>query len=802
MYKPNQIFHYEKVSRRKILLSQLKSPLIYILLIAGVLTIAIHEYFDTAIIFLTLTINTLLGYFQEYRAQNTLYHLKALLKPIAIAIRNGKRVEIDAEEIELDDIALISKELSIPADGVLIEGKDIFVNESLLTGEVVPVKKEIGDKLYVGTIIISGVGKIRIENIGLQTKIGEIGKHILSQKEKITPLQKQINYLAKKITQLIVLITIFVFLVGLYNKYPLLQLIETVIAIAVASIPEGLVITMTVILTVGMQKILKQNAIVRRLVAAETLGSVDIICVDKTGTITEGKLKIIMTDFVNNDLALASSYLCNNQIDPLEISMMEWYEQNHHRFGSEYNKAIQSSTRLDSIPFANEHKFTATLNNINGESYMFIFGAPESVINRCNFADAEKQNLINTIKEEGEKSRKLIGLAYKKVSSLTQIKLTDVVEMNWNGFIAFEDPIRANITETILSIQKAGIQVKMITGDYIHTAISVAKIVGLLGEGHYDDLRKYIISGEEIEKLSEVEFKQKVEQCRLFVRINPNQKLAIVEMLKANGHVVAMTGDGINDAPALKKADVGIVVNEASDISKNTADMVLLNSDLKTISYSIEIGRVIFDNIRKVIIYLISGSFSEIALLLTAFALSLPSPLTPLQILWINLVEDTFPALALAYERSEKNVMQLKPRRQHEKILNRKYLILVISFILISNITLLIYYSLLRNWISDAKTIQTITFVAFGIESLMFAFSIKHLQSSIINTRVFNNWRLNVSFIIGLLLYVMVLNVPILKTAFNVADVKLEYLFIAFALGIVNVLIIEIIKYFMNRKPN
>lgn len=795
--KTNVIFEYKKFSVKKLLFDQFKSPLIYVLLISGFVTFLLNEYYDTLIIIITVFVNTALGFFQEYRAQNTLHHLKKLLKSVAVVIRDDKRFEIDAEYVNVNDIALVSKEFNIPADGILVAGKDIFVNEAILTGESYPVKKNVGDKLYVGTSISMGIGKMKIEQVGKQTEVGKIGKHILTQEDKQTPLQKQILHFSKILTISIIILSVIVFIIGVINGYELETLIKTSIAIAIAAIPEGLVITVTVILTVGMERILKKQAVVRKLLAAETLGSVSIICVDKTGTLTEGRLTTSKVDFVDPKLGFISLKLCNNQIDPLEVAMNDLYLSEQNPLSKTETNELLKSRRLDSIGFSNEHKFTATLNEINGKNYLFVFGAHEGVLNRTSsITKEEKQSWDDKIKAQGEEAKKVLAFAYKIVDK-DSIKLDDVQGLVWNGIVSFHDPVRKDISTTVKQLIDAGIRIKMITGDYIHTAIAVAEEAGITDQiDNYEThhLRDYVLTGDQIKELPKDDLIKMIEKCIIFTRIDPMQKYQIVEALKHQGYIVAMTGDGVNDAPALKKADVGIVVNEASDVSKNTADMVLLNSDLKTIAFAVKTGRIIFENIRKVIMYLVSGSFSEITLIVFAFIFKMPVPLNPLQILWINMAEDTLPALALAYEKDDNGIMNLKPRGSKEKIVNKKIFRFLLSVISISSLLIIIYYVLLASYIPDIKTLQTVIFVSFGIESLIVIFSIRNYHLSIFKHNPFDNWRLDIAVLVGVLLYIAAINLPFLNELLGIVPIGLDYVLLSILLGIGNVILIEIVK--------
>ncbi|MBU0976210.1 MAG: HAD-IC family P-type ATPase [Patescibacteria group bacterium] len=791
----NIIFEEKEILPLRLFLEQFKSPFIYILIFACLLTLLFKEYTDTLVIFSVILINSLLGFIQEYKAQNTLYHLRKLLKPRTIVIRNSKREEIDSENIVVGDTVILSKEFSIPADGKIIEEENLSINEAIITGESVPLMKRDGDEIFAGTTILNGIGKMKVTGIGSQTRVGKIGKYVLKQEDAKTPLQKQTTRLAKSLSVVVVLLVLFLFVVGLIGGYGTKEILYTAIAVAVAAIPEGLIITLTVILALGMKKILKRKAIVSKLISAETLGSVTVICADKTGTITEGKLTVVEQNFINKEFGQYSALLCNNQIDPLETTMMEWIYNDKDYETIQRIKKAKTYGRIDSIPFNNGNNYAATLNKFQNGNIVFAFGAPEQLIERCNIEASVKNEWIQNIQKQGIQGRKILGFAYKFVDAKKKsLSEKDIVNLEWNGILIFDDPIRKKIKLLLEECAAAGIKIKMITGDYLPTALTVAKEIGLLPKTISGSESPYILTGEDLKKMSPEELKESVDDIVVFARTDPFQKLKIVEALRENGEVVAMTGDGVNDAPALKSADIGIVVNEASDISKDVADVVLLDSNFNTIVHAIEEGRVIFDNIRKSIMYLLSDSLSEVILIIGSILLKLPLPVTAIQILWINLMEDTLPAFSLAFEPKEDDVMKRRPRPKNSQIVNKRMKVMLVVFILITDFSLLLIFRYFNSTIDDLAYVRTMIFLGLGIETVFYIYSCKSISKNIFQYNPFSNKFLNVAVIIGSGLLATAVYVPFLNTLLETKPLKLNHLVLMMGLGMFNLVVIELVK--------
>lgn len=792
----NIIFEEKKPATFNIFLEQFKSPLIYILLLAAVLTVIFGRFLDGIVIFFTLFVNALLGFVQEYKAQDLLFHLKKLLKPTAVVIRNDIRQKIPSEEVEISDIVVLARDYSIPADGLVTESQYLTVNEAILTGESQPVKKKPGDMIFAGTIVYSGIGKFQVTQIGKTTAIGKIGSHVQEQKEPLTPLQKQTASLARTILFVVLVLVAAIFLIGTLLNYKLTELVVTSIAVLVAAVPEGLIITLTIILAIGMQRIAKKNSVVRKLISAETLGSVTTICVDKTGTITEGNLKVVESQFIDQKLGEYSIILCNNHIDPLEEAMTEWHESKNS--GQVINKA-QSSQRLDEIPFNNKLKLTATLNSFGDENIIFCFGAPELIIEKCNLSIDQKKLWESRIFEIGSAGKRVIGFAYKKINTdKKQLKKEDLTEMSWNGLLVFDDPIRKGVVSALEECRSAGIKIKMITGDYEPTAVSIARQIGLIPSDLDEtnpDIEPYVLNGEKMKLLDEKELRKRVLRAVVFARISPFEKDTIVKILRESGEVVAMTGDGVNDAPALKSADIGIVVNEASDISKNTADIVLLDSSFKNIVYAIKGGRVIFDNIQKVVLFLLSGSFTEIIIIIGAIFLGFPLPITAVQILWINFIEDSLPAISLAFEPEESDVMQRAPRPKGSEIITNRMKVIMASFIIISDFFMLGLLYFLQNNIPSLELLRTIIFASICIDSIFYISACRSISKSVFEYNPFTNKFLIFSIILGILMMLGAIYIPILNTLLGTVPLDFGYLVLILVIGLVDLLIIEVVKY-------
>lgn len=800
--KKNIIEHNESSSPLKILAAQFASPLIFILIIAGAITFLLQEYVDTAVILGSILINAFLGFYQENKAQDALNNLKKMLSPKAVVLRDGKKEIINVEDIVVGDYVFLSSDYNIPADGNLIKEKNLSVSEAMLTGESIPVHKNVEDKVFMGTTVASGSGEMIVEKIGSDTEMGKIGVEVASLAEQKTPLQDQISQLAKWIGVLVIVICAALIILGILLNYDPVEIFTSSVAIAVAAVPEGLAVSLTVILAIGMQKILKKNSIVRKLLAAETLGSVSVICTDKTGTITEGKFSVVEDEFVDKKIGEIAAFVGNNQIDPMEVAMYEWSKE---KIGmkSSFDEIIKEYKRIDEIPFESENKFSATLHSSSNGKIAFVFGAPEVILSKSKLKDKKEwEQKINTYAANGYR---ILGFAYKSVvQDKKDLKIEDIKDLQWNGFLVYDDPIRKGIKETFDLCKTAGIKVKMITGDYKFTAENIARKVGLIDEN--DNLDKVIISGDELEKLSDEELVKKISRIKVFARINPIQKLKIVTVLNKIGEVVAMTGDGINDAPALKKADIGIVVNEASDVSKGTADIVLLDSNFSTIVFAVEEGRVIFANIRKVIMYLLGDSFCELTLISIAILAGLPIPFTAAQVLWINLIEDSLPALSLAFQKKENDVMKRKPRNKNENILGGRLIGIISSFIFTNVILILGLFIYFRSTVEDIETLRTITFVALGVNSLFYIFSCKSIRKPLLTYNPFDNKYLNLSVVLGLVLLVIAVYFPPLQYILETRPLNIEMWIILIIFGFLNIIFVEIIKFIINslrdRMPN
>lgn len=774
-----------------ILLSQLKSPLIYILIIISFISLFFKEYFDVLLIWSVIVLNTIMGFFQEYQAEKTLVALSKILKPKTWVIRGSQRKEIEAKELVPGDLVVLGSGDKIPADGMLIEGVNLLVNEAILTGEEEAVGKTIkegSNLVFMGTSVIAGRGIMEVLKIGRETGIGKIEQSLSEIKKEKTPIQLKLEGFSKNLAQIITLVCLFIFLVGLFYQKDIWESFRFAIILAVAAIPEGLPIAITIILALGIRRILKRKGLVKRLLSVETLGSTSVICTDKTGTLTEGIMQVARIDFSDKDKALIGLTLTNNQRTNLEIAIWN-YIKKETRFSPQ--EFLDSTDRIYEEPFDSEKKYMMAINKIEGENIAFILGAPEIVLSFCNPSINEKNKILAKIEKWADEGLKILGLVFKEDGNIKEKK-----EFSWLGLVGIEDPLRKEVKEAISTANKAGIKAKIVTGDYRKTAERVATNLGFKLEP------KNVLEGEDLEIISEEELKKKINDISLFTRVTPHQKQKIVKVLQEKGEIVAMTGDGVNDAPALKKADIGVVVGNASDVAKEAGDLILLDSNFKTIVAAIEEGRLIFSNLKKVVTYVLSNSFVEIFLILGSLILNLPYPLTVVQILWLHLICDGPPDIVLGFEPKEKDIMKEKPRSiQKEGILSgsMKFLIFSISLTISILCLFLFWYFLKKN--GDLALARTLVFSSVAMVDLIYIFSFKNLKKSIFRTeKFFQNKFLFLGVIYGFLLTFAAIYLPPFNRVLGTVPLKPFYWLLVLGVGLIATFWTETIKFLYNLK--
>jgi len=852
-YGKNILPTKKKFTAITIFLNQFKSPLVYILLVAALISFILGEMVDASVILFAVFLNTIVGFVQELKAENSLAKLKEMIQHKSNVIRDGIEKEIDSENIVIGDIVVLRAGDRIPADGRIIEVHEFDVDESSLTGESVPVskisdvqdKQEFGESkdnlAYMGTVISRGRGMMVVTSIGIETKFGQIAQLLKETEDEDTPLQKQLASFSKAFGILTFLIVVIILLIGLFRGIPFEEIFIIAIAVAVAAIPEGLLVAVTVVLAIGMQRILKKGSLVRKLIAAETLGSTTVICTDKTGTLTEGKMQVdhiitICSIFsstknekceIDHMKVISIGMICNNaKIENPDDELKDWrihgdyteraLLQSGLNAGFNFQDINRDHKRLGEIPFTSERKFMATLNqDKSGDYKIYVKGAPEEIINRSKYVliDGKKRkmtedDLHNLKKKQNELSKKglrIISVAYrdlnKDVSSKFKEENDDELVNNlvFVGLIAIKDPIRFEAKKTIELAKEAGVGIVMITGDNRITAKTIANELGMRVEDNN------ILDGHQLDQMSTKELNSIVDKIKVYARVSPHHKLRIVDALQSRGEVVAMTGDGVNDAPALKSSDIGIALGSGTEVAKGTADIILLDNNLKTIITAVEQGRVIYENIRKVIIYLVSDSFSEVVVIMGAL-IFLPKeislPLTAVQILWINLVTDGLPDAALTLEPKEENIMKEPPRKTNEPLLNFEIKTLIISISILSGVLSLVVFWYVFSVTGDFARANTITFSILAIDSLVYVFSVRSLRHSIFQKNIFSNKYLIGVVIVAFVFQMFAIYHPFFQNILKTVSLDIYDWSLMIFIFITEIIIIEIIKYLFLAQKN
>ncbi len=783
----NEIAVKEETHWVSILFGQLKSPLIYILIVIGFISLAFREYFDLILIWSVIVLNTLMGFFQEYHVERTLAALRRILKPMAWVVREGERKEIEVRGLVPGDIVILGSGDKVPADGKLIEGVDLLVNEAILTGEEEAVGKSVKenvDLLFMGTTIIAGRGMMEIMKTGRETAIGKIEQSLLGIKERETPIQRRLSEFSKSLAKIILVVCLFIFLFGLFYKTDVWEVFRFAIILAVAAIPEGLPIAITVILALGIRRILKRKGLVKKLISIETLGSTSVICTDKTGTLTEGVMKVIRAEFVDEKQAFLGMALANNQRTNLEVAIWDYLKKETK---DDPYLLLGSAKRTYEEPFDSEKKYTMVA---DGKS-SFIVGAAEIVLSFCELSPEGRKDIMANIEKWADEGSKILGVAQKSENAAK-----DKNGFSWLGLFAIEDPIRKEAKEAISIVREAGIKVKIVTGDYRRTAERVAFNLGFeLGPQN-------VLEGNELEAISEKELKERMDDIILFARVSPHQKQKIVRVLQQKGEIVAMTGDGVNDAPALKKADIGIAVGSASDVAKEAADLILLDSNFKTIVSAVEEGRLIFSNIKKVVAYVLSNSFVEIFLIFGSMLLNLPYPLTVIQILWLHLICDGPPDIVLGFEPRERGLMKERPENlRKESILSGEMKLLIFGISFIVGILCLLFFRYLLAEHESLATVRSTIFATVAIVDLIYIFSFKNLKRSIFRTEnFFKNKFLFFGVFYGFVLTFLAIYLPSLNRILGTEPLDLSHWLLVLGIALVTTLWVEAVKYMFNRR--
>ncbi len=851
-------FGYNELPREKsfsavlLFFSQFKSILIYILLVAAGISFFLQEMIDAWVIMAAVGLNVIVGFVQEFRAQKSLEKLRQIVTQVADVRRDGHEVEKEAKEIVPGDIIILHAGNKIPADIRILEAVDLKINESSLTGESSPVKKtsetlpsavvlaEQSNMVFMGTTIAAGSGVGVVVETGKQTQLGKIAELIKTTEEEDTPLQKKLSSFAKVLGFVILGIAAVIFLIGWSLGYEFEEMFVTSVALAVAAVPEGLVVVVTVILAIGMQRILKQGSLVRKLVAAETLGSTTVICTDKTGTLTEGEMRVVRIITHDSELdtdknamqRTAEGIGAKSYFQALKIGVIasDAFIENPdeaigHRTvigmptekalvllasqaGIDLEKMRKENPRLEVIPFSSSRKYMVTLNeDANKERTLYCKGAPEVLLRTATKIDLDgKVSKLDSkkrdkLKREFEKlsseGLRILAIGFKQVAKDYQgIDKDNAVlkDLIFVGFAGIKDPLRKEAKETITSCIAAGIRPVMITGDHRLTAKAIAGELGLPN----DD--KNIIEGAAFEKLDEKQLKSKISDLSVYARVNPKDKLRIIDAWQDRGEIVAMTGDGVNDAPALKSADIGVALGSGTDVAKETADIVLLDNNFKTIIRAVREGRTIYENIKKVILYLMSDGFTEIIIIIGGILFGWPLPLIAAQILWVNLISDGFPNIALTLEKSDKNIMTRKPISPKKSIIDgeTKFLIFLIST-LSGILALGIFYWVWKST-GDLEKARTMIFGAVAVNSLLYVFSCRSTTLFIWQRSMFSNKLLVVAVLLGFGLQLMAMYLPFFQNIFQAVSLGFVDWLIIFSVGIIDILAIEASKYFFIHK--
>jgi Ca2+-transporting ATPase len=811
-----------------IFLRQFVNPLMGALTLGMVASLAIAYYKEASVIGVAILLTAIIGFIQEWKAEREIELLKTYDIDYAKVRRDGQVYSIPVTDVVPGDIMLLELGMKIAADVRLTQVNNLHMQEALLTGEAKPVAKythiiddvvTVGDRsnmVYAGTFVADGEGEGIVVATGQKTYVGSLS-HLLSQIEHPrTPLQDQIQRLSWWLGILFCCVTVVVAVVGYWRGMRLLDVVITGIALAVAAIPESLPIALTVILAIGMRRMVKRNALVRHLVAAETLGSVSVICTDKTGTLTQGKMQVV--GLVSSDQTvmmeqqrrvpalseatqfLLASAILNTDIaikqetgdlvgSATEVALAEYA----HRFHVHSGVYGIEAAHVQEIPFSSDRKFKATLHRAGNAYTIITKGAPEKVLSMC-----EQNRFCSALRQKAQvltkQGLRLLAVAIKKVT--TQTIEAELVNMQCLGLIALQDPLREQAATTVEQLRMAGVQLVVVTGDHKDTALALAKKIGL--EAH----EKNVMTGAELALLSDAQMVNVVENTLVFARVEPAHKIKIVNAWRKRGKSVAMVGDGVNDAPALKAANIGVAIGSGSDVTQEIADMILLDDNLATIGHAVQEGRIIFDNIRKVVVYLVGHGFAETAFIGLSVILGFPLPLLPTQIFWMNLITDALPYIALSIDHGEDIIMKRQPFAMDEPIINRSLQqLLAISSVIIMCGLFGQYFFL--YWMGiDLIRLRSILFTAMVVDIVLFSFSARHLYASIFKRSLRPNYWLLVANAAGLALQFVVLYVPFLQKLFSTVPLQINEWALVFAFGCVQIVAIEIAKVFFLTSPS
>lgn len=827
----NTIKESKKQSKLKKFLNEFNDTMIIILIISAIVSFILSfinkEPFTDSIIILTIVIlNAILGFIQEQKADQAIESLKKMQVSNIKAKRDDKIKIINSEDIVKGDILVLEAGDKVPADARIIWEASLKVDESSLTGESIPVSKNTiklednvslsqrTNMIYSGTNIVYGKCQAVVCETGMNTEFGIIAKSLNEEIKEITPLQRKIDEISKFLSFIILIIILIMFIIGIIKGMDILEIVLLSISLAVAAIPEGLPAVITITLSLGMNTMAKKRAIVRKMSSVETLGSTEVICSDKTGTITQNKMKIrelyfdksiISCENIKNDNLLLNVMALNNDVeknndtyigDPTEIALYEICEDQ-----IDINKLRKNNPRINELPFDSDRKMMSTINKNNDKVTIYTKGSFDSIIKHCSYiyenntvlklTRSKIDSLKEIEKEESNKAYRVLAFAYKEIDN--SYTLDNDLENNliFVGMTAMIDPPRTDVKDAICACKSAHIKPVMITGDSLSTATAIAKEIGILNND------KEAISGEQIDKMSKQELKQKINNYSVYARVSPSNKVDIVNAWKENEKIVAMTGDGVNDAPALKKADIGVGMGiTGTEVSKNVSDIILADDSFSTIITAVKEGRRIYDNIRNVLVYLLTGNIAEILIVFIGMIFGLEIFL-PIQLLYINMITDSIPAIALAFENSEANIMKREIRKKDSTFFT-PFLIakMVLSSFLKTAAIILIYFINIKLYNVEIAT--TMAFLTLTLIEMIYAYSCKNLKKNVLNKNLFNNKYLNHSMLILLIIQIIIFTTP-LRVIFKISPLTLIQAFYCLSLVILIFLIDEYSKIIINK---